>query len=57
MFRRTERKERKRVKKNSTNRHLYASANSENKPTETNKSEVEDKDLLRKLKLIEKAFK
>ena len=43
--------------KNSTNRHLYVSSNSEKKPTETNKSEVEDKDLLKKLKLIEKAFK
>jgi hypothetical protein len=43
--------------KNSTNGRLYFTPNSEKKPTETNKAEVEDKELLKKLKLIEKAFR
>lgn len=43
--------------KNSTNCSVYTSSNSEKEPTEINKSEVENKDFLKKLKLIEKAFK
>ena len=43
--------------KNSTNWHVYTSSNSEKEPTEINNSEVENNDFLKKLKLIEKAFK
>jgi hypothetical protein len=43
--------------KNTTNWNLCTSSNSEKEPTDINNSEVENKDFLKKLKLIEKAFK
>jgi hypothetical protein len=43
--------------KNTTDWNICTSSNSEKEPIEINSSEIENKDFLRKLKLIEKAFK
>lgn len=43
--------------KNTTKGHLYTSSDYGEKSTETPELEVEDKDIINKIKLIEKAFK
>ena len=43
--------------KNTTNWQLYNSSDSEKKQKKTSELEIENKDLLKKLKLVEKAFK
>jgi len=43
--------------KNTTNWQLYNSTASEKKQKNSLETEIENKDLLRKIKLIEKAFK
>jgi hypothetical protein len=43
--------------RNTTNWHLYTSSDSGKKSTETMELEVEDEDIIKKIKLIEKAFR
>jgi len=43
--------------RNTTNWHLYTSSDSGKKSTETMELEVEDEYIMKKIKLIEKAFK
>jgi hypothetical protein len=43
--------------KNTTNWQLFISQKTKNKTTQNYETEIEDKNLLKKLKLIEKAFK